>query len=194
MQLREFGKLLFLNKHYLLTFIILALAVGYFNILNESNYQVASFSIYAKLNFSNEKFENAYDEVKNTFFVIKTAESFIDSIRFWLMNDLKFKNVKISSRKITPQHLFIQLKQRGNKSLISVKDTIINEIKNRQSLLVNDNLKIFSIEASDYKEYPNRLNYLLVMSLSLIIGIFGGILFILLKHYFQLPTTTKVQP
>lgn len=189
MELKEFLKLIFLNRRYILASVIICLMIGYFYILNEGAYKIASFSVYAKLNPINgridENTQNNYDQIKNTFFIIKTAESFIDSIRFWLVNDFKLDDAKLYSRKITPQHLFIQIRQKKERSLILIKDAIIEGIRKRQTLIVDENLKLFSIESSDYKESQNQLNSMAVISLSLLVGIFVGTILMLLSRYLR---------
>jgi hypothetical protein len=187
MEFKDFLKLLKLNKKYLFISIVICLIAGYFYIIKESHYQYASFSVYLKLNGGVKEgvqFQNTYDELKNTFFILKTAESFIDSIRFYLSNDFKVKGAKIFSRKITPQHLFIKIKTLNTNNLAKLKDEIIKEVINRQDLLLNKDLNLFTVTFSDYKEYQES-NFILIIVLSILAGLFIGVSFILFLHYFQ---------
>lgn len=184
MELKEALKLIIQNKKYIFLSVIICLIIGYLFILNENRYEVASFSIYLKLNKDDQSSSENFDQIKNTFFVLKTSESFIDSIRFWLFNDMKQENLKIFSRKITPQHLFVQIKQIPNfQSLSSIKDEIVKFIEERKNLLFNPKLNIFSIEISDYKEYKSVFNVLTVIILSLLTGLFVGFFLILFLRY-----------
>lgn len=186
MELKEFLKIIASQKKYIFASVIICLMLGYFFIINERQYTIASFSVYMKLVKVGGAAQSDFDELKNTFFILKTAESFIDSVRYWLKNDLGLTSVKISSRKITPQHLLIQIRQRGLAPPLSeIRNKILEEIIKRKDLLFDKNLNLFSVESSDYKEYQNAPSFLKVIILSILGGGFIGIFLILFLRYIR---------